>query len=251
MSYCFSWCTQGIVIYGLEAHCYAARNDILEQISSSTNRSKTNKTSQIEVDAKQEQQQPEQQQPQQQQQQQPGQEQEEQEQQPEVDNVYESTTVTLDSRRLAIVERHRKDVGCMIRRRYKVRVVVFKSHEVVLKGQQDNCKEAKEYLESLFQVEKAVAVAREMRSFIVGKNGRRIRKMTVEHGVIINVPPKDNDDDLILVSGPHEDNVNKACKTLLDRVEKIRVANNKQQPPKQSNESVTDSWSISYEIVYR
>jgi len=237
-------CTLGITIYGLEAHCYAARNDILEQIFGLTNRpkveikspteggSKEDEEEEEEEERHQEQEHRHQEQMRQQefpQQQQSLQGQQQQQQQMSA-KANDRVRMTLDGHRLAVFERHHTYVASTIRRRFEVRMTISKSNVLFFKGHPDKCNEAKQYVESLFLVEKEVEVAKEMRSLIVGKNGRKVRNMSVEYGVIINVPTKDDDHHSISVLGPHGDNVDKACKALLDCVEKLCTKIEQYQP---------------------
>ena len=182
-----------VVVWGLKAHCLAACDDIYHQIQNS-NLSQSDKEDQSPEQAEECQQ-----------------------------SSTSSINLSLDSKIMNIIKRHPFDVAWMIRNKFAVQMVVAKN-QVLLQGPLADVEQAQDYLQGMSQVEQQVAVPRKQRSFIVGKSGRSIRAMSLEHNVLIHVPTKKDNSDTVVVFGSHQSNIDEACKALMDLAEKRRMS---------------------------
>jgi len=77
-----------------------------------------------------------------------------------------------------------------------------KTDIITITGKAENCQAAKEALLALVPITEEVPVPFEFHRFIIGQKGRDVRKMMDEFDVNISVPPADQEQDIIRVTGP-------------------------------------------------
>eukprot|EP00096_Caligus_rogercresseyi_P014501 TRINITY_DN700_c0_g1_i6.p1 TRINITY_DN700_c0_g1~~TRINITY_DN700_c0_g1_i6.p1 ORF type:complete len:1348 (+),score=556.54 TRINITY_DN700_c0_g1_i6:85-4128(+) len=88
---------------------------------------------------------------------------------------------------------------------------------ILISGKADKCQGASEALQALVPLVLEVSVPFEFHRFIIGSKGAGVRSLMTEHGVNINVPAPDLQEDTISITGPPE-NAAEAKAALLDRV---------------------------------
>lgn len=77
-----------------------------------------------------------------------------------------------------------------------------KADTIVISGHRDRCEEAKNALLALVPISEPVEIPFENHRYIIGQKGAGIRKMMEEFDVNISVPPPQNQDSVVIVTGP-------------------------------------------------
>jgi len=99
-----------------------------------------------------------------------------------------------------------------------------KADTITISGHRDRCEDAKNALLALVPISEPVEVPFENHRYIIGQKGAGIRKMMEEFDVNIAVPPPENKDNIIKVTGPSA-HVEKAIVALKARNEEIEKEN--------------------------
>merc|ERR1719462_545129 len=99
-----------------------------------------------------------------------------------------------------------------------------KADTIVISGHRDRCEEAKNALLALVPISEPVEIPFENHRYIIGQKGAGIRKMMEEFDVNIAVPPPENQDPVIVVTGPVA-HVTDAIAALKSRNEEIEKEN--------------------------
>lgn len=97
-----------------------------------------------------------------------------------------------------------------------------KNDIITISGNRDRAEEAKNALLALVPVSEQVEIPFENHRYIIGQKGAGIRKMMDDFDVNIAVPPPDNEDSIIVVTGPtaHVTEAIKALRARNDDIEK-------------------------------
>jgi len=97
-----------------------------------------------------------------------------------------------------------------------------KADTIVISGHRDRCEDAKNALLALVPISEPVEIPFENHRYIIGQKGAGIRKMMEEFDVNIAVPPPENQDSVIVVTGPsaHVADAIVALKARNDEIEK-------------------------------
>merc|ERR1719462_847549 len=99
-----------------------------------------------------------------------------------------------------------------------------KADTIVISGHRDRCEEAKNALLALVPISEPVEIPFENHRYIIGQKGAGIRKMMEEFDVNIAVPPPENQDPVIVVTGSVA-HVTDAIAALKSRNEEIEKEN--------------------------
>jgi transcription antitermination factor NusA-like protein len=99
-----------------------------------------------------------------------------------------------------------------------------KADTIVISGHRDRCEEAKNALLALVPISEPVEIPFENHRYIIGQKGAGIRKMMEEFDVNIAVPPSENQDSVVIVTGPSA-HVTDAIAALKARNEEIEKEN--------------------------
>lgn len=99
-----------------------------------------------------------------------------------------------------------------------------KADTIIISGHRDRCEEAKNALLALVPISEPVEIPFENHRYIIGQKGAGIRKMMDEFDVNIAVPPPENQDSIVVVTGPSA-HVVKAVAALKTRNEEIEKEN--------------------------
>jgi len=99
-----------------------------------------------------------------------------------------------------------------------------KNDIIMISGNRERAEEARDALLALVPVSQTIEIPFENHRYIIGQKGAGIRKMMEEFDVNIAVPPPDNRDTVIVVTGPAE-NVTGALKALTERNDEIEKEN--------------------------
>jgi len=97
-----------------------------------------------------------------------------------------------------------------------------KNDVIIISGNRDRAEEAKQALMALVPVSEEIEIPFEHHRYIIGQRGVGIRKMMDDFDVNIAVPPPENKDPIIVVTGPaaHVAEAMKALKARNDEIEK-------------------------------
>jgi predicted PilT family ATPase len=95
-----------------------------------------------------------------------------------------------------------------------------KSDVIFITGKKENCESAQNALFALIPITIEVEVPFDLHRFIIGQKGREVRELMETYDVSITVPPASAASDTIKISGS-KDNVERAKKAILDRVDKL------------------------------
>lgn len=130
-------------------------------------------------------------------------------------------TMQVDADLFLLAERHRNDIDLKLKRTMGVRFSIPKNQQgsVKLRGTAERCMNAFHVFREMFSNKKEVVVPQKLRSLIIGRRGNCIKKMSCALDVIINVPPKMHNSDVIYVMGATEEKVDAAVQALLARVD--------------------------------
>jgi len=99
-----------------------------------------------------------------------------------------------------------------------------KNDVIMISGKKENAEEARDCLLALVPVTKEIEIPYGNHRYIIGQKGSGIRKMMEEFDVNISVPPAENNEDFIRVTGPIK-HVEKALLALEQRNDEIEGEN--------------------------
>ncbi|KAK3104810.1 hypothetical protein FSP39_010756 [Pinctada imbricata] len=97
-----------------------------------------------------------------------------------------------------------------------------KSDVIIITGKPENCENAKEALLELVPVTEEIKIPFDMHRFIIGAQGKDVRAMMRQYEVNISIPPSEDKNDTVKVTGPPS-HVRKALKGLEDKVNKLEA----------------------------
>ncbi|RWS13999.1 vigilin-like protein [Dinothrombium tinctorium] len=98
-----------------------------------------------------------------------------------------------------------------------------KSDIITIIGRKKNCETAKEALLALVPIEIEVTVPFDYHRFIIGQKGKDVKELMNKYEVQINVPPSNEESDIIKIQGA-KDNVERAKAAILQRVQELDEA---------------------------
>lgn len=95
-----------------------------------------------------------------------------------------------------------------------------KTDIIIITGKPENCQAAKDALQALVPITEEITIPYDFHRFIIGQQGKDVRKMMREHDVNISVPPAEEHSDVVKVTGPPA-NVRNALLALTEKCDQL------------------------------
>ena len=95
-----------------------------------------------------------------------------------------------------------------------------KSDVIVITGKPENCEAAKQALQDLVPITEETSVPYDFHRYIIGAQGKDVRRMMGDYDVNISIPPAEEHSDTVKVTGPPA-NVKRALQALLDKCDQL------------------------------